>query len=127
MVKSVNTDKAPAPVGPYSHARVHGGTVYTAGQIALDPATGNMVNETFRDEVLRVCENLKAVLEAAGSRLDQALKVNVYLTDLTLFGEFNSVYGEYFGTSKPARSAVEVKSLPKGARIEMDVVAAIKD
>lgn len=123
--KIVNSERAPAPIGPYSQAVRAGGVLYTSGQIGLDPATGAMINESFAAEVRRVLENLRAVLEAGGAGLEQVVKTTIFLTELECFAEFNAIYGEYFGTVRPARSTVQVAALPKGARIEIEAVAVV--
>ncbi|MBD3399987.1 MAG: reactive intermediate/imine deaminase [Candidatus Coatesbacteria bacterium] len=118
----VNTDRAPAAVGPYSQAVVAGGLVFTAGQIPVDPATGELIDE-IRAATRRVLENLDAVLRAAGSSLEQAVKLTVFMTDLGQFAAMNEVYAEFFPETHPARSAVEVARLPKNAVIEAEAVA----
>ncbi len=118
----VLTDKAPSAIGPYSQAVVMGNFVFTSGQIALNPETGVLEGDTIEVQTHRVCKNLKAVLDAAGSSLANAVKTVCYLTNMNNFATFNSVYGEYF-TEKPARSCVAVKELPKGALVEVEVVA----
>ncbi len=123
MRKAVSTEKAPKAIGPYEQAWVLDGMVYTSGQIALEPKTGEMVAGGVVEQTRRVLENLKAVLEAAGSSLDRVVRTNVYLTDLSQFGTMNNVYAEYFGTTKPARTTVQVAALPRGALVEIDAVA----
>jgi len=118
----IQTEKAPAAIGPYSQAMAVGNLVFTSGQIPLDPATGEMVGETVTEQAHRVCQNLAAVLEAAGSSLSRAVKTTCYLSDMADFAAFNAVYAEYF-TGNPARSCVAVKTLPKGALIEVEVIA----
>ncbi len=122
-LKRVHTDGAPAAIGPYSQAIVTGGFVYTAGQIALDPETGEMVEGDVAAETARVLDNLSAVLEAAGSSLGQVVKTTVYLADLADYAVVNEVYARYFGAPPPARSAVGVAALPRGARVEIDLIA----
>ncbi len=122
MLKKVSTDKAPAAIGPYSQAVIAGGMVYTSGQIAINPETGEVEAEGIAAQARQVFENLKAVLEAAGSSLDNAGKTTCYLSDMSDFSEFNAVYAEYF-TGKPARSCVAAKALPKGVLVEVDVIA----
>lgn len=121
-MNKITTNKAPKAIGPYSQAVTLGNLVFTSGQIALNPETGVLEGITVEEQTHRVCKNLKAVLEAAGSNLTQAVKTVCYLTDMNDFGAFNSVYGEYF-TEKPARSCVAVKDLPKGALVEVEVIA----
>lgn len=122
--KKVHTDNAPAAVGPYSQAYVAGGFVYTSGQIALDPKTGNLVGTTIKEQAEQVMKNLVAVLEEAGTKPEKVVKTLCFLTDMNDFGAFNEVYAKYF-TEKPARSCVGVASLPKGAICEVEVVAVV--
>ena len=123
-MKIIHTDAAPAAVGPYSQAVVSGGMVYTAGQIALDPETGALVGGNVVEQARQVMSNLAAVLNAAGSGFEKAVKTTCFLADMDDFTEFNAVYGEYF-TGKPARSCVAVKTLPKGALCEVEVIAEV--
>ena len=120
---TIKTDKAPKAVGPYSQAIVVGDLIFTAGQIPLDPETGKLIEGTFQDRVRQVLDNLDAILIKAGSSLSQAVKVTVFLTDLSRFGELNEVYGEYFSDEPPARSAVQVSQLPLGTDVEIECVA----
>ena len=124
MIK-VHTDKAPAAIGPYSQAMVVGKLVYTSGQIPLDPATGNMVGENVTEQAHQVCKNIKAVLDEAGSSLENVVKTTCFLADMADFAAFNAVYAQYF-TGHPARSCVAVKTLPKGALVEVEVIAEIQ-
>ncbi|HXL10270.1 MAG TPA: RidA family protein [Gemmatimonadales bacterium] len=119
----VATDAAPPAIGPYSQAVVVDGMVYTAGQIALDPKTGEVVGRTTAEQTERVLKNLAAVLEAAGSGLAMVVKTTVYLADMADFPAMNEVYAKQFGTHKPARSTVQAAGLPKGVRIEIDAIA----
>lgn len=119
----VATPDAPAAIGPYSQAVKANGLVYTSGQVALDPATGNLVEGDFAAQVHRVFKNLHAVLKQAGSDFSRVLKATVYVTDLANFGTLNTIYAEYFGSHKPARTTVQVSGLPKGAQVEIDFVA----
>lgn len=119
----IATDKAPAAIGPYSQAVMVGNMLFTSGQIALDPATGAVVGTTIKEQAERVCENLKAVLEAAGCTMDSVVKTTCFLADMNDFAAFNEVYGSYF-VSKPARSCVAVKTLPKNVLCEVEVIAA---
>jgi reactive intermediate/imine deaminase len=121
---AIQTDTAPAAIGTYSQAIRHNDTVYISGQIPLDPATGELV-EGIDAQIRQVFENLKAVAEAAGSELSQALKVTVFLTDLAHFAAVNEVMTQYFSQPFPARAAVEVSGLPKGAEVEADAVLAV--
>lgn len=122
MSNKIHTDHAPAAIGPYSQAVTVGNLVFTSGQIPLDPSTGAMCGENITEQTHRVCKNLKAVLEAAGSSLEKAVKTVCFLSDINDFAAFNEVYAEYF-TGKPARSCVAVKSLPKNALVEVEVIA----
>lgn len=124
MNKKIHTDKAPAAIGPYSQAVCVGNTVFTSGQIPLDPVTGEMTGKDISEQTERVCENLKAVLEAAGATLDSVIKTTCFLSDMNYFAAFNQVYARYF-TEKPARSCVAVKTLPKGAMVEIEAIASI--
>ncbi len=122
-IRLVQTEEAPKAIGPYSQAVVAGGFVFASGQIALDPATGQLVAGGIDAQARRVFANLAAVLAAAGSSLARAVKVTVYLTDLAHFATVNAIYEEALGGAKPARSTVQVAALPRGAAIEVDVVA----
>jgi 2-iminobutanoate/2-iminopropanoate deaminase len=121
--KSVETEKAPKAIGPYVQAIKANGFIYTAGQIPIDPKTGNFVEGGIIEQTRQVLENLKAVLAASGSSANQVVKTTVYLKNMTDFGAMNEVYAEYFGNVKPARSTVAVAELPRGALIEIDLVA----
>ncbi len=125
--KVVKTDGAPGALGPYSQAIVAGGVVYCAGQIPLDPATGNIVSGGIAEQTEQVLKNLRAVLKAAGSDLDRAVKTTVFIKDMNDFGAMNEVYGrpEYFGAQPPARSTVEVARLPRDVAVEIEVVALV--
>ena len=116
----ISTDKAPAAIGTYSQAIRVGGTVYLSGQIPLDPATGQLVGDDVEASVRRVFDNLKAVAEAAGGSLGDLVKLNVFLTDLGHFALVNRVMAEYFEQPSPARAALQVAALPRGASVEMD-------
>ena len=118
----IHTENAPAAIGPYSQAIKTNGFVFTSGQIALDPATGEVVAGGISEQTVRICENLKAVLAEAGSSLDKVVKTTCFLADMNDFSAFNNVYGQYF-TQKPARSCVAVKALPKGVLAEVEVIA----
>jgi 2-iminobutanoate/2-iminopropanoate deaminase len=123
--KAVQSDAAPKALGPYSQAIVAGGMVYCAGQIPLDPATGNVVAGGVAEQTHQVLKNLRAVLRAAGSDLDRAVKTTVFLKSMDSFAAMNEVYGrpEYFGAHPPARSTVEVARLPRDVMVEIEVVA----
>ena len=122
-LNAVATDKAPKAIGPYSQAIVSDDTVYTAGQVALDPKTGELVGVTVAEQTDRVFQNLTAVLAAAGSSLGQVVKTTVYLADMADFAAMNEVYARHFGGHRPARSTVQAAGLPKGARVEIDAIA----
>lgn len=119
----VHTERAPKAIGPYSQAIVAGETVYTAGQVALDPGSGELVGRTTAEQTEQVMRNLAAVLEAAGSSLGNVVRTTVYLADMADFPAMNEVYARHFGSHKPARSTVQAAGLPKGARVEIDAVA----
>jgi len=122
-IDSIATGDAPQAIGPYSQALRANGFVYTSGQIPLDPATGELVTGSFEDHVHRVFRNLAAILEAAGTDFSRVIKATVYVTDLGNFQKLNSIYASYFGDHKPARTTVEVPALPKGASVEIDLIA----
>ncbi|MDQ3281439.1 MAG: RidA family protein [Acidobacteriota bacterium] len=121
----VATPDAPKAIGPYSQAVKANGLLFTSGQIALDPATGNLVEGSFEEQVHRVFKNLGAVLQEAGSSFDRVLKATVYVTDLANFQILNSIYAEYFGDHKPARTTIQASGLPKGGAVEIDLVAMV--
>jgi 2-iminobutanoate/2-iminopropanoate deaminase len=123
--ETISTDKAPKAIGPYEQAIKVGEFVYTAGQIPIDPQTGNLVSGGIAEQARQVLENLKAVLEAAGSSLDKVIKATVFLKNMADFAALNEVYGEYLGKAKPARSTVAVADLPRGALVEIDLVAMV--
>ncbi|MCR4740479.1 MAG: RidA family protein [Lachnospiraceae bacterium] len=123
-MQKVHTDKAPAAVGPYSQAMIVNGMVYTSGQIALDPSTGELVGKTIGEQAEQVMKNLMAILDEAGAKPENVVKTLCFLTDINDFAAFNEVYARYF-TEKPARSCVGVQSLPKGAICEVEIIAAI--
>ena len=122
ITEKVHTSNAPEAIGPYSQAIKAGEFVYTSGQIGINPKTGEIDGKDIKEQTKQVMENLKAVLTAAGSSPDQAVKTVCFLADMNDFAAFNEIYGEYF-TNKPARSCVAVASLPKGALVEVEVVA----
>lgn len=123
-MKSVQTSAAPAAIGPYSQAMIAGNLVFTSGQIPLDPNTGEVVAGGIREQTERICENLKAVLEAAGTSLQNVVKTTCFLADMGDFAAFNAVYATYF-TEKPARSCVAVKTLPKNVLAEIEAIAEL--
>ena len=124
MMQKIATDKAPAAIGPYSQAVVANGILYTSGQIAIDPAVGDIVAKDIEGQTEQVMKNLAAVLEAAGSSFDKAIKTTCFLADIKDFAVFNGIYGKDV-SSKPARSCVAVKDLPKGALVEVEVIALV--
>jgi 2-iminobutanoate/2-iminopropanoate deaminase len=119
----IATDEAPKAIGPYSQAIVSGDLVFTSGQIPLDPKTQEMVKGDIRAQAERVMENLRSVLEAAGASFGQVVKTTIFLADLADFAAVNEVYGKRFSGSPPARSTVQVAALPKGARVEIEMIA----
>ena len=124
MKKIINTENAPAPIGPYNQAVKSGHLIFTSGQIPIDPATGDIVAGGIREQTIQVLENLKSVLEEAGCSLDDVIKTTVFLYDMADFPELNTLYAEYFGEENaPARSTVQVAALPKGALVEIEAIA----
>lgn len=121
--RSVNADRAPAPVGPYSHAIVAGEMVYCSGQLGIDPVTNEFVGPDAAAQTERALQNLAEVLSVAGSSMGEAVKVTVFLADMSDFSKMNEVYARHLGDAKPARSTVAVKELPKGAKVEIEMVA----
>jgi 2-iminobutanoate/2-iminopropanoate deaminase len=121
----VATDRAPKAIGPYSQGIRVNGFVFTAGQVALDPKTGELVAGGISEQTSRALENLSAILAAAGSSLSQVVKTTVFLVDMADFAAMNEVYGRAFGTHRPARSTVAVAGLPRGARVEIEAIAAV--
>ena len=122
-MESIQTDRAPQAIGPYSQAIKANGFIFASGQIPLDPATMRIVEGGIEEQTARVLDNLKAVLEAAGSSLDRVVKTTVYLADMNEFAAMNEIYSRYFGATKPARATVQVARLPRDVKIEVDVVA----
>ena len=125
-MKIVATEKAPKALGPYSQAYVHNGVLYTAGQIAINPEVNDVEATTIEAQTEQVCKNLGEVLKEAGTSFDKVLKTTCFLADMSDFAAFNEVYGKYF-TSKPARSCVAVKTLPKGVLCEVELIAAVEE
>ncbi len=119
----VQTEHAPAAIGPYSQATIAGDLIFTAGQVALDPSSGTVIEGGIEEQTERVLANLTAVLEAAGTSLSRVIKTTVFLTDMADFPAMNAVYAEAFGDHKPARSTVAVAGLPLGVRVEIEIVA----
>ena len=124
MKKVISTSKAPAAIGPYSQAIQVGNLVFASGQIPIDPATGNFVAGGVREQARQLLTNVKAILDEAGLTLDNVVKTTVFLADMNDFADVNAVYAEFFAEPYPARSAVAVKTLPKGALVEIEVIAA---
>ena len=123
MKKVINTTKAPAAIGPYSQAIQVGNLVYTSGQIPINPVTGVFVEGGIKEQTRQSLQNVKAILEEAGLTMSNVVKTTVFMADMNDFAEMNSVYSEFFNTPYPARSAVAVKTLPKGALVEIEVIA----
>lgn len=123
MKKVINTNQAPAAIGPYNQAIKVGNLVYTSGQIPINPATGNFVEGGIKEQTRQSLTNIKAILEEAGLSMNNVVKTTVFLADMNDFADMNSVYAEFFAEPYPARSAVAVKTLPKGALVEIEVVA----
>ena len=126
-MKPINTDKAPAAIGPYSQGMKVHGFLFTAGQIALDPATGQIVDGGITPQTQRVLANLSAVLKAAGAEWSDVVKTTVFLADLADFPVVNDLYGKHLGDARPARSTVQVAALPRGALVEIDAIARVKE
>jgi 2-iminobutanoate/2-iminopropanoate deaminase len=122
-MESIQTDRAPQAIGPYSQAIKANGFIFASGQIPLDPATMRIVEGGIEEQTGRVLDNLKAVLEAAGSSLDRVVKTTVYLADMGEFAAMNEIYARYFGATKPARATAQVARLPRDVKVEIDVVA----
>lgn len=125
-MKVIATEKAPAAIGPYSQGYVHNGIFYSSGQIPINPATGAVEAEDITGQAEQVCRNLGAVLEAAGTSFDKVIKTTCFLSDMDNFAAFNEVYAKYF-TSKPSRSCVAVKTLPKNLLCEVELIAAVEE
>jgi 2-iminobutanoate/2-iminopropanoate deaminase len=125
-VDIVKTETAPAAIGPYSQAVIAGGFLFTAGQIALDPASGQIVEGGVNEQTERVMQNLKAVLDKAGLEMNDVVKTTVYLHDMADFPAVNEIYGRWLGDARPARSTVQVTALPRGALVEIDMVAVTR-
>ena len=124
MKKIINTPNAPAPIGPYNQAVLTGNTLYTSGQIALNPSTGELVLDSIQIETKQVMENMKAVLEAAGMTFENVVKTSIFISNMNDFTEINAVYGSYFNSeTAPARETVEVANLPKFVNVEISMIA----
>lgn len=126
MKTVIATDNAPRAIGPYSQAIVHNGLAFLSGQIPLDPATGQLVEDGIAAQTERVLENIKSVLEACGSSLDHVVKTTVFLKDMGEFAQMNDVYARYFGANPPARSTVEAARLPRDVRVEIEAIAIVE-
>ena len=124
MKEIVTTDRGPKPIGPYSQAVKTSGFLFLSGQVALDPKTGDLIGTDVRQQTERVMENIKGILEAAGSNLHHVIKTTVFLKDMNDFPAMNEVYGRYFSAAPPARSTVQVARLPKDASVEIEVIAS---
>lgn len=124
MKKIIKTSKAPAPIGPYNQAVLSGNTLYTSGQIAIDPSSGELKNNSIKEETSLVMENMKAVLAAANMTFENVVKTSIFISDMRSFSEINEVYGSYFNEeSAPARETVEVANLPKFVNVEISMIA----
>ena len=126
-MKTISTDQAPAAIGPYSQAVKAHGFLFTAGQIALDPKSGQIVDGGIEAQTQRVLANLTAVLQAGGASWNDVVKTTVYLADLTDFARVNDLYGKHLGAARPARSTVQAAALPRGALVEIDAIAYVKE
>ena len=124
-MKRVHTDDAPAAIGPYSQAIAIDGWLFTSGQVGIDPATGELVDDAFEPQARQVMANLGRVLSEAGCAFSDVVKATVYVTDMADFPTLNTIYGEAMGEHRPSRSTVEVAGLPKGAKVEIDLVARV--
>lgn len=124
MIKTLHTDKAPEAIGPYSQAKLVGGILYASGQIAINPASGEVEADTIEGQTEQVCKNIGAILEAAGSSFDKVIKTTCFLKNMSDFAVFNGIYATYF-TSKPARSCVAAAALPKDVLVEVEIIAEV--
>jgi len=124
-MKSIETKNAPAPIGPYSQATIAGGLVFVSGQVGKNAVSGAMINDTIKNEARQVMENVKAVLEAAGSNLSKVAKTTIFLTNMDDFAQVNEVYGSFFTGNYPARETVQVSRLPLNANVEISVIAEL--
>jgi len=125
MKKTINTEKAPAPIGPYSQAVQVRDTLYVSGQIPIDQGTGKLVDGNIEEETEQVMKNLGYILSEAGSNFDNVIKCSIFVSDMSNFSRINQVYGKYFGDNPPARETVEVSGLPKGVNVEISCVAVL--
>ncbi len=124
--KIISTNNAPAAIGPYSQATIVGNLLFTSGQVPIDPKTGELVNDDVKEAAKRSLENLKAILEAAGTTLDKVIKTTVFIKDMNDFAAVNEVYAKYFTSNQPSRSCVEVARLPKDALVEIEAIALVE-
>lgn len=126
-MKFINTDKAPKAIGPYSQGVISSfeKILFISGQVGIDPETGKIVQGTIEDETIRVLNNISAILESVKLKIENVVKTTIYLTDIGNFEKVNRIYADFFGNHKPARATVEVKALPKNARIEIDAIAVV--
>ncbi len=124
MIETLHTEKAPAAIGPYSQAKIVGGILYASGQIAINPASGEVEADTIEGQTEQVCKNIGAILEAAGSDYSKVIKTTCFLKNMSDFATFNGIYGEFF-TSKPARSCVAAAALPKDVLVEVEIIAEV--
>lgn len=123
MKKIINISDAPKPIAPYSQGILAGNTLYVSGQIAIDPYSGNLVTESVKAQTQQVIKNITAILKEAGMELEDVVKVSIFLSDMSIYGEVNEVYGSYFVKNPPAREAIAAKGLPKGVDVEMSCIA----
>lgn len=124
MIETLHTDNAPAAIGPYSQAKIVNGILYASGQIAINPASGEVETDTVVGQTVQVCKNIAALLEAAGSDFTKVIKTTCFLKNMSDFATFNGIYGSYF-TSKPARSCVAAAALPKDVLVEVEIIAEV--
>lgn len=123
--KIINTENAPAPIGPYNQAVQTGSLLFISGQIALKPGSGDLANADIIEETHQVMQNLKSILTEAGSSFDNVVKTTIFLSDMALFGQVNEIYGKYFNGDFPARETIAVKGLPKNVNVEISMIAAV--
>jgi 2-iminobutanoate/2-iminopropanoate deaminase len=121
----INTNNAPAPIGPYNQAVIHNGLLYISGQIPMNPATGEVITSSIKEATTLVMDNLKAIITEAGTSFERAIKTTIFITDMGQFGEINEVYGSYFTNHYPARETVQVSALPKGVHVEISMILAV--
>jgi 2-iminobutanoate/2-iminopropanoate deaminase len=126
MAKTIKTHLAPSPIGPYSQAVEYGDLLFLSGQIAIEPKTGNIVNESITTETHQILKNIQAVLSEAGLTMSSIIKTSIFITDMNFFAELNDEYSNWFESNFPARETVQVAGLPKGVRIEISVIAGLK-